>query len=229
MILAIDTATNQASLALLGDDAVLAELSWVSRGDHSRQLGDLLPRLLALAACEVKDLAGIAVASGPGSFNGIRVGMSLAKGLALARRIPLAGISTLDVIGYGAACADQSVCATLNAGRGELFIAWYEGAGPTWQRVSEHARMAIDAAAETYRPGAILAGDGALLLAEALAVRGAAPALPSAVARPRRAGYLAELGRQYFNAHGSDGLDELQPLYLRRSAAEEKRAASQGE
>jgi tRNA threonylcarbamoyladenosine biosynthesis protein TsaB len=227
MILAIDTATGQASIAVLGNGGLLAELSWWSRGNHSRQLGALVPQLLELSGTEVGSLTGVAVAIGPGSFNGLRVGISMAKGLAFARKVPLAGIPTLDVIAVAA--GGSRVCASLPAGRGEIYAAWYEGRKAGWSRTSDYLRLPLEEAAARYRDGEMLAGEGAEHLAEVLARRGLAPALQSEGAGLRRAGYLAELGRQYFDAHRADGLDDIQPLYLRRSAAEEKRAASQGE
>jgi tRNA threonylcarbamoyladenosine biosynthesis protein TsaB len=227
MILAIDTATDQSSIALFGLETPLAELSWFARGNHSRRLAELLPRLLELAGIEIAALTGIAVAIGPGSFNGLRVGISLAKGLALARSLPLAGVATLDVIAFAA--AGPAVCASLPAGRGEVYAAWYEGERTEWRRTSDYLRLSLADAAALYRPGTLLAGEGAGLLAETLARHGVAPALQETPARLRRAAYLAELGRQYCDAHRADGLDDIQPLYLRRSAAEENRAATQGE
>lgn len=229
MILAIDTATDQASVALLADDVTVAEFSWRSRGNHSRHLGSLLPELFSLAGIAVERLTGIAVSSGPGSFNGLRVGISLAKGLAFARNLPLAGISTLDVIGFSAARDSRPVLALLSAGRGELFSASYEGIGASWRRMSEYRRLSVSGTAETFMPQSVLAGEGAAVLAQELSARGISAEMQDAGSSLRRAGYLAELGRHYFDAHLPDGLDDLQPLYLRRSAAEEKLATSQGE
>jgi tRNA threonylcarbamoyladenosine biosynthesis protein TsaB len=172
-------------------------------------------------------LTGIAVAVGPGSFNGLRVGISLAKGLAFARNLPLAGISTLDIIAFAASA--PSVCASLPAGRGEVYAAWYEGNDTDWHRTSDYLRLSLAEASTRYRSGTLLAGEGAPLLAGTLTEQGLAPALQKTPEKLRRAGYLAELGRQYFDAHRADGLDDVQPLYLRRSAAEENRAATQGE
>jgi tRNA threonylcarbamoyladenosine biosynthesis protein TsaB len=226
LILAIDTATEQASTALVDGDRVLVELSWVAGGNHSRHLTVVLDTLFALAGAGPEALTSIAVASGPGSFNGLRVGVSVAKGLAMARHIPLVGVSTLDIIGVAASPWAAEVWAVLAAGRGEVYQAAFSGRGDTWRRTSEYRRLSLAAAADVYPSGTLLSGNGANLLADALAARDVDVPLVTGAFGVRRAAFLAELGARYFATGGSDQLDELQPLYLRRSSAEEKREAT---
>ena len=117
MQLAIDTSTDTASLALVQDSQVLAELTWHCGQSHSTEL---LPRLLDLlnqSKLSLESTNGIIVARGPGSFNGLRVGISTAKGLALSLGCPIIGISTLEAAAYPHADTGLPICPIFSAGR----------------------------------------------------------------------------------------------------------------
>ena len=100
MLLAIDTSTDTASLALAQDKTVLAELTWRSKQNHTTQLLPNLNYLFGITGTDVKSLTGIIIAQGPGSFNGLRVGVSAAKGLAFSLEIPIVGINSLAMAAY---------------------------------------------------------------------------------------------------------------------------------
>lgn len=227
VILAIDTATKQAGLALLAGENLLAEWSWQTAGQHSADVGRLLPEMLALVSISPRSIEGIAVASGPGSFNGLRAGISTAKGLALALHIPLVGVSTLDIIGFQASRMKGDVWALLPAGRSEVYRCTYAGGGNEWKRRGEYERLAIESVVAAYVPGIVLAGEGAPLIAAEVA-GGRALLVDGPAGTLRRAGYLAELGGRHFRAGGDDQIDTLEPLYLRRSSAEEQRMRVKG-
>lgn len=225
MILAIDTSTDQASVALAEGDVIRAEWSWTARGNHSRHLTRVIQELLALEEARINSVEAVIVAIGPGSFSGVRVGLSEAKGLAVARRMPLVGISTLDMIAYQASCCSQDVWAVLPAGRGQVYLAHYVGSPGDWRRDTEYTIATMTEAADRTARARFIAGSGAAPLAEELRARGHEPTLAPPAWRLRRAAFLAELGRRYLDAGGHDQVDLVEPLYLRRSAAEEKRAA----
>ena len=98
MLVAIDTATRTASLAIHDGQRVLYEATWQAGWRHTVQMTSRLVAAMDSIALDLESLTGVAVALGPGSFTGLRVGMALAKGLVLARNIPLVGIPTLDVL-----------------------------------------------------------------------------------------------------------------------------------
>lgn len=117
-ILAIDTSAEQAGLAL-GDATALYERSWAAGRTQTTSVLPEIDTLLHEAGIPITDLGAIAIASGPGTFTGLRVGMSIAKGLVLARDLPIFGIPTLDIVAAGA--EDESdVVAVLPAGRGRV-------------------------------------------------------------------------------------------------------------
>src|SRR5271165_3299520 len=103
MLLALDTSTNYASIALVQERKLLAELSWDCGQGHSQQLFQNVRWLLASRHASVGALTAVAVATGPGSFNGVRVALAAGKSLSFALQLPLYAVPTLDVIGWGAA------------------------------------------------------------------------------------------------------------------------------
>ncbi len=223
MILAIDTATDSASVALLRGEAVYSEFSWSTRGHHSRQLFTVVRQILSLADAQIAEIQQVAVTIGPGSFNGLRAGVSAAKGIAMGLHVPLAGFSTLDVIGYQSSLSATKVCALIPAGRGEMYVGRYASARDNWRRVAEYERVSVHDVAATYAENELLCGPGAPEVAGVLAGLGRTERTEPPPWRVRRAAYLAELARQYFDAGGEDQLLNLELLYLRRSSAEEKR------
>lgn len=225
MILAIDTSTEQASVALVLDGMTLSECSWQTGGNHSRHLTSLLREILALGDRVISDISAIAVAIGPGSFNGIRVGISEAMGLAMALDIPLVGIPTLDILGFEGLVCHHNVWAAIGAGRGQVHLAHYGGDWDSWERLSDYLTVPAEEAAAVVGPHPYLVGPGIALLAPLFIRQEFEVVIPPGPLRMRRAPFLAELGRRYLDAGGGDQLDRLEPLYLRRSAAEEKRAA----
>lgn len=228
LILAIDTSTEQASVAL-ADSAPRAEMSWGSR-DHRRQrLIQVVQDTLRLGGAELGDLSLIACAVGPGSFNGLRVGVATAKGLAMSLGVPLVGINSLDAAGFGAAHPTDRIWAAIPAGKGEVFVGAYLGGPEDWRRVGEHRRLPLPDASELLDDGDVLVGPGAQVLAAAGTEAGRRVHLRDPAWNLTRASFLAELSKRYVEAGGTGGLDEIQPLYLRASAAEEKRAAAMQE
>lgn len=226
MILAIDTSSDTAGVAIAQGGTLLGETVWTGRAAHSSLLLPSIERLLATSGVGAADLHSVSVAVGPGSFSGLRVGISTAKGLAMALDIPVAGISTLDVIAWQLSPFASHVLAVLPAGRGQVYAARYEGQDRAWGRVVAPHIVALESAVSLVGQ-ALLAGEAAGLVAAAARDSGAHPRLAQGAWNLRRPGFLAELGALYFQSGGADQCETLEPIYLRRSAAEEKRAAAQ--
>ncbi|MFC1861386.1 tRNA (adenosine(37)-N6)-threonylcarbamoyltransferase complex dimerization subunit type 1 TsaB [Chloroflexota bacterium] len=217
MLLAIDTSNDTAGIALVEDSKLLAELTWRCGQNHSVELLPRLSQLLEQAKLDLKSLKGVIVARGPGSFNGLRVGVSTAKGLAFSLGIPVVGIGTLEAAAYQHAVTGLPICSVSNAGRGEIAAALYRKKGGKWiQLVSEHVTTIESLCAEittkTVFCGEFLPSITALLK-EQLKQKAV---IPSSAGLYRRAAFLAELGQQRLEAGDSDNPSTLQPLYLRR-------------
>ena len=217
MNLAIDTSTDTASIALVQDSEVLAELTWRCGQNHTTQLLPHLTYLLDKTKVNLQSARCIIVAKGPGSFNGLRVGISTAKGLAFTLGIPIIGISTLEVEAYQHAETGLPVCPIFNAGRGEIATALYQKKGSKWLQLTPEHITTVDTLCPQITTKTVFCGELAPLVATQLRkqLRQKAVILPPA-ARLRRAGFLAELGQQRLEADNCDNPSTLQPLYLRR-------------
>jgi len=217
MQLAIDTSTNIASLALVQGDQVLAESTWHCGQNHTVELLPQLARLLDEAKVGIQSISCVIVAKGPGSFNGLRVGISTAKGLALSLGIPIIGISSLEVEAYRHAEAGLPICPIFNAGREEIATALYQKKDNQWcQLVAEHITT-VDALCSEITNKTIFCGELVPLIANQLRKRLKRRAI-IAPAEPRPASLLAELAKQRLEAGDYDNPATLQPLYLRGPA-----------
>jgi tRNA threonylcarbamoyladenosine biosynthesis protein TsaB len=126
VLLAIDTSTRTIGIAIYDGVQVLAENIWTSRDYHTVQLAPAVSETLAHAGIALKDLKVLAVATGPGSFTGLRIGMALAKGMALACRLPIIGVPTLDIIAESQPVTPEvTLAAIIQAGRRRLAVGWY--------------------------------------------------------------------------------------------------------
>jgi len=123
MLLAIDSSTHYASVALHDGDRLLSEHTWLANQDHTRTLLPNIQQLLTDSRAEMNRVSAVAVALGPGSFNGLRVGLSTAKALALAGGLPMVGVPTLELL----AAEYHLEEVTMNAGRGRVYR-WTAGA-----------------------------------------------------------------------------------------------------
>jgi tRNA threonylcarbamoyladenosine biosynthesis protein TsaB len=215
MILAIDTATQYASLALYRPDGIFAEETWFSGRKHTVELTPRIQRMLALAELAVVDLTALAVALGPGSFTGLRIGLAVAKGLALPHKLPVIGVPTLDITAYPFRSSPKPVWAVAEAGRGRILAACYHHTETGWQAVVEPTLTNFLDLAKKIEAPALCVGEideAATLLLQRESQYNAS--VVSAAARPRRAGYLAEIAADRLAAADQDDPDALIPLYI---------------
>ncbi len=217
MQLAIDTSTDTASLALVQDNEVLAELTWHCGQNHTTQLLPHLAHLLNQAKLNLQSASGIIIAKGPGRFDGLRVGISTAKGLAFSLSIPIVGISTLEVEAYQHAETGLPICPVFNAGREEIATAIYQTKRNEWcQLIAEHITT-VEALCSQITTKTIFCGEFIPSIATQLRKELTEKAIiPPSAARLRRASFLAELGLKRLIAGDYDNPATLQPLYLRR-------------
>jgi tRNA threonylcarbamoyladenosine biosynthesis protein TsaB len=213
VLLAIDTATRMTGLALYDGAAVLAEHMWRGGGHHTTQLAPEVGLMLRQLGVDASALTGIAVASGPGSYTGLRIGMALGKGLALAQGIPLIGIPTLDILVQGQDTLSGDLLALIQAGRSRFAGVWYNKAKKGWVAASEPKAMTTeDVLAEIKGPTTIC---GEMSLEERRALqsdRRVKLAPPSRCVR--RPGVLAEMAWDRLGVTGQPDVATLAPTYL---------------
>jgi tRNA threonylcarbamoyladenosine biosynthesis protein TsaB len=231
LLLCIDTATPQVSVAIGADGAVLAEVRLGRGRRHAEHLAPAIQYLCRELDLELARLAGIGVGLGPGLFTGLRVGVTTARTMAQALRVPVVGVPSLDLVAYPLRHTSRLVVVVLDARRREVFHARYRPVPGGVQRVTDYEVGAPDdLVADLLAAGddVLLAGDGALRYRQELAeVDRAEPAGPS-FAFPS-AGALVELTTARMEREDFSSAWDVQPLYLRRSDAEiewERREAS---
>ncbi len=226
MELAIDTSTRYASIALARQGQVVWEESWRSEQNHTVELMPAVEGLLKKAHASVKNLTGIAVAQGPGHFSALRVGLSLAKGLAAGLGVPIVGVNTLLLEAFPYLGLGMSVYALLDAGRGD--VAW--AAFPDGQGTLQDPGVRVTDLEVLWghiHPPALLCGEGiSQRLEELVERRQAGVYLVTASPPTRRAGVLASLGARRLLQGQADDLATLQPIYLRGPSISAPRAAS---
>jgi tRNA threonylcarbamoyladenosine biosynthesis protein TsaB len=219
MILAIDTATRWAGLALHDGTAVIAEAGWRSYNNHTVELSPAIGDMLTRARITMSDLKGIAVAIGPGSYTGLRVGLALAKGLALANQTPLLGTPTLDILAAAFGPLDGQLLVAAEAGRGRVCAAlfrWQTGRG--WQAQGEPVIESWEEILAGLAGPTTFTGEITPAAAKLIRVTGKHFHLASPAASVRRAGYLAEIGWQRLRKGQVDDASALAPIYLRDPA-----------
>lgn len=215
MIVAIDSSTDTASLALAQDGEVLAETSWRCGQNHSVELLPRLTQLLEETRLSLRDTRLVIVAKGPGSFNGLRVGLATAKGLAFSLDVPIIGISSLETEAYGHADTGLPVCPVFNAGRGEIAIALYQKTNSGWRTLAPEHITTVDALSNEITERTLFCGEYVATIARQLKAR----LKEKAVIAPdelRSAVSLIELAIPRIEADDYDDPATLQPIYLRR-------------
>jgi tRNA threonylcarbamoyladenosine biosynthesis protein TsaB len=218
MILAIDTATAHAGIALYDGEAVLLEHAWHSFRNHTVELMPNVMRALTHQRQTPRDLTAVTVALGPGSFTGLRIGLGVAKGMAFASKIPVLGIPTLDIIGYAYARLERQTCAVIKAGRKRLCTATYVDEDGL-QRLDDYRIVSRDELITGIDQPTWFYGELDTSLRKRLRYElGELAHLPSPAASLRRAGYLAEMGWQRLERGERDNLATLSPIYLNNPA-----------
>jgi tRNA threonylcarbamoyladenosine biosynthesis protein TsaB len=214
MLLAIDTSTAQMGLAVFDGAQVLGESMWTSRQHHTVELAPSVQELLKRCGIPVDALGCLGVALGPGSFTSLRVGLSFAKGLAMARRLPLVGIPTLDVVAASQMPAAVPLVAVLQAGRGRLAVGWYKAAGDGWQADGPAKVETAESLANSIRHPTIVCGELHAEERRRLKRKRVNVVLSSAANSVRRPALLAELAWSRWQAGSVDDAAALAPIYL---------------
>ena len=225
MILALDTSTEMTSVAVYSpQEGVLAEETWRSHRQQTVQLMPTVQRLMATLDMPSKAITGVAVATGPGSFSGVRVGISAAKSIAYALEVPLWGVPSLDILAYAhAAVTAAQVCAVLDMGRRRYAWALYRTRSAKWSRLTPYQGGTLEEltrALQEYESNVAtlvcgeISDEAGKQLRETLGVHIAIAPRASSV---RRAGYLAELAAQRDAQGERDDPATLQAIYLATS------------
>lgn len=212
-ILAIDTSTRWVGIALYDGSQYLCEHTWLSQDFHTVELSPMVHQAFERSGIGMNQLGAVAVACGPGSFTGLRVGLALAKGIALAASIPLVGVPTLDILASAQPLRMFPMAAVLRAGRNRLALRWYRLQENTWKPYGDYeVRTAAELASQIQQPtwvcGELTAEERSQLSTNS-EVRLASP-----LECLRRPAILAEIGWKRWQEGQTDDPSSLTPFYL---------------
>ena len=214
MLLAIDTSTSWTGLALYDGTNVLGELCWTTRNHHTVELAPAVSRLLQQNGLSANKIECIGVALGPGSFTSLRIGLALAKGMALSLKIPLVGVPTLDFLAAAQPICDLPLAALLQAGRGRLALVWYAAQNGRWQAQGEPQITNAEALLEQIEQPSWVCGELSADERRVFAKKRKLIHMASPAQSVRRPSFLAEMAWESWKAGQIAEVVSLSPIYL---------------
>jgi tRNA threonylcarbamoyladenosine biosynthesis protein TsaB len=219
-VLALDTATRSCSVAVVIDGEPASELSTISHRTHSAHLMTMIRDALALADLDFKDIDGFAVTVGPGSFTGLRIGISTAKGLAFGAGKPCVGVSSLKALAVECLPWPDRICVLTDARKGDVYTAIFQESGGRLDRIGEERVVAPETILRTIESPHLFVGDAVPLYEKQIRtivaknVRWA----PRGRLFPK-ASSVAWLAADRLLSATADEMDLLVPRYIRQSDA----------
>jgi len=226
-ILAVDTATRHCSVAVCLDLDLLAETTLFRRQTHSKHLLEMIHQTISMSGIKLNEIDAFAVTRGPGSFTGLRIGLSCVKGLAYALNKPVASVSSLEVLAKQAVATTGAenllICPLLDAGKKEIYFAAFRQRDNTLVKVSPEMVLNPEKLALHIDGTCLFIGNGAMLYKEMLTnifknTSFFAPPQQNYI----RAHTVALLTLERFKKGDTDNLSSLVPQYIRKSDAERK-------
>ena len=227
LVLALDTTTRQGSAAVTRDSSLVAAYTGDATITHGERLPGDLTRLLDAHRLRLEDIDLFAVAAGPGSLTGLRIGIAIMQGLAFAGGKPLAGVSALNAINDSLQSLSPQPSALgprdevgiwMDAGRGQVFSATYTTAGVVEAALVDKPSEIVARWAHERRHPTVFAGDGALAYRDLIGA--AFPGARIVEAVPPLAPSIARLAELHVRRDGPSSPDAIRPIYIRRSDVE---------
>lgn len=227
-LLALDSSGLVASVAIVTEEAMLAEYTVNYKKTHSQTLLPMLDEIIKMVELDLSEVDAIAVAAGPGSFTGLRIGSATAKGLGLALKKPLIAIPTLDALAYNLYGTEKLICPMMDARRNQVYTGLYEFSGNefkvTRQQVALEVEEILTEINELNRE-VIFLGDGCAAYKEVIEEKTKVKYQFAPVHSNRqRAGSIGALALIYYQLDKMQTAEQHEPIYLRVSQAERERA-----
>lgn len=244
-VLAIDSSGLTATVAVVEDTQTVAEYTINYKKTHSQTLLPMIDEVVKMTELDLSTIDAIAVAGGPGSFTGLRIGSATAKGLGLALNKPLIHVPTVDGLAYNVYGCEDIICPIMDARRNQVYTGIYtfskkagtkEGCNltePVFQVIKMQMAVSIDELVERlnrYRRPVVFLGDGVPVYENVLAEKLTVPySFAPAYMNRQRAAVVGTLGIKYYKAGKFETAEEHRPDYLRVSQAERERAQREKE
>ena len=220
-ILGVDTATTSCSVAIVDEASLLSEFTVDREETHSIHLMDMIKAVMTMAGLNFSDLDGFAVTRGPGSFTGLRIGVSTIKGLAVALEKPVVGISSLETLAFQVSYSRDLICPILDARKGEVYFSRYRFLNGHLKRQTKERVAPPDKVVDNFNESCLFVGNGALLYKEMILEKmGEFAFFAPMIQNTIRASTIAYLGMAKFENNDTDKIEKILPYYIRNSDAE---------
>lgn len=227
-ILGLDSSGLVASVAVVEDEALIAEYTVNYKKTHSQTLLPMLDEIAKMINLDLESVDAIAVAAGPGSFTGLRIGSATAKGLGLALKKPLISVPTVEALAYNLYDTDGLICPIMDARRSQVYTGVYRFEDHRLKVVEDQMAVSIGTLIEkcnSYGENVIFLGDGVPVFREKIEEDLNVPySFAPAHVNKQRASAVAALGMVYYSEGKYETAMEHVPDYLRVSQAERERA-----
>lgn len=214
MLIAIDTSTRLIGIALYDGVQIISEMVWLSQQYHTVELAPTVSSLMERAGIPLSELKVVTVALGPGSFTGLRIGISLAKGMALAGRLAIVGVPTFDILAAAQPPDDLPMAAVLQAGRSKLAVGWYKNYSGKWKSDHQIQVLTPRELADRIKSPTIVCGELSEAERRIFKRKRKNVILATPAQSLRRPSYLAELGWRRWQKGMTDDPATLAPNYL---------------
>ncbi|MEI6132025.1 MAG: tRNA (adenosine(37)-N6)-threonylcarbamoyltransferase complex dimerization subunit type 1 TsaB [Bacillota bacterium] len=224
-ILAVDTASSTASVAVLSDGLVIGEFSINNKNTHSVNLMPMISELMKRLGLAAEDIDYYAVSVGPGSFTGLRIGISVIKGIAYSVNKPVVAVSTLDALAHGSVERSNIICPMMDARNNQVFTAIYTSDGSRIERISEYLVIEVGELLQMLKEydSVVFKGDGASLHENTIKEMKHEGALFAKTGNNlNRAVDVSLLAKEKILKNESIEAAQLKAFYLRKSQAEQQ-------
>ena len=226
-ILALDSSGLTASVAVIEDENLMGEYTMNYKKTHSQTLLPMLDELAKMIELDLQSIDAIAVAKGPGSFTGLRIGAATAKGLGLALNKPIVPVPTVDGLAYQLFGTSKIICPMMDARRKQVYTGFYRFEGGEMKVLKEQCAQSVEDTLDQlrkYNEPVIFLGDGVPVYHDEIMEKmGESAIFAPAHANRQRAAAVGALAQVYFAQGIYESADEFVPDYLRKSQAERER------
>jgi tRNA threonylcarbamoyladenosine biosynthesis protein TsaB len=217
MLLAIDTSTRVVGVALYDGVQVISEVVWRSQDYHTVELAPTVEQTLSKSGITIDDIKAIAVAIGPGSYTGLRIGLAFVKGLSLVMQKSVVGIPTFDILAAAQPVMGKQMVTVLRAGRGRLAAAWYRSDGDEWKSWDKTEVITPKELSSQIKRPTVVCGELTAEERRLLGRKRKKVILSSPAQSIRRPSFLAELGWERWFSDKIDDPVTLSPIYLHQN------------
>ena len=211
-LLTIDTATETCGVALTEDTQLVADFRINKKNVHNERLVSTIQQLLGEVSWQLSDLEGIIFSKGPGSFTGLRIGISVSKGLSFSLGIPIVGVNTLDALAFGAPAWANEICAVIKAREKEVYFSLYEKSLTSFEICSGYEMIHLEKLPEKLNSKTLVVSNPADLISSAMKKETVIAPPEYSLLKPLT---IAELGFKKFEVNEVENPETVEPFYLK--------------